>query len=68
MVKPWLTVGVIAFGIIVAIVGVVAYFRMYKNSVWTEKQHERNEPSAPSFFSPEEEAAAGDESTNTDKN
>ncbi|QHT59233.1 hypothetical protein GXP70_04120 [Paenibacillus lycopersici] len=35
MVSPWITTAVILFGIIVAIVGVVAYLRMYKSSAWS---------------------------------
>lgn len=35
MVSPWITTAVILFGIIVAIVGVIAYLRMYKSSAWS---------------------------------
>ncbi|NBD27528.1 hypothetical protein [Paenibacillus glycinis] len=35
MVSPWITTAVILFGIVVAIVGVFAYLRMYKSSAWS---------------------------------
>ncbi|GGD87100.1 hypothetical protein [Paenibacillus nasutitermitis] len=38
MVKEWVTVSVIAFGVIIAIVGVVAYLRMYKKVAWSSSQ------------------------------
>jgi uncharacterized protein YpmB len=44
MVNQWLTVSVILFGIIVAIIGVVAYLRMYKNSSWTFQQNQQRQP------------------------
>jgi len=36
MVSPWLTVAVILFGIIVSIVCVFAYLRVYRSGVWSE--------------------------------
>ncbi|WP_274648892.1 hypothetical protein [Paenibacillus humicola] len=61
MVKPWLTISVIAFGIIVAIAGVAAYIRMYRNgSMWTAEQPDRSKPSAPSVPASGEDKA-GDE-------
>jgi len=38
VVKEWVTVSVIAFGVIIAIVGVVAYLRMYKKIAWSSSQ------------------------------
>ncbi|SEO42084.1 hypothetical protein [Paenibacillus sp. OV219] len=35
MVSPWVTGAVILLGIIVAVAGVIAYLRMYKNSAWS---------------------------------
>ncbi|MBW7454537.1 hypothetical protein ACFOLF_15120 [Paenibacillus sepulcri] len=35
MVKEWVTISVIAFGVIIAVIGVVAYLRMYKKIAWT---------------------------------
>lgn len=35
MVSPWVTGAVILFGIIVAVTGVIAYLRVYKNSTWS---------------------------------
>ena len=51
VVSPWITTAVILFGIIVAIVGVVAYLRMYKSSAWsaaTTRSQEKELPGADS--------------------
>ncbi|WP_308637759.1 hypothetical protein [Paenibacillus silvisoli] len=44
MVHPWMTNTVILFGVIVAVVGVVAYFRVYKSSAWSATTTSRSQP------------------------
>ncbi|MBO7746646.1 hypothetical protein I8J29_20725 [Paenibacillus sp. MWE-103] len=56
VVSPWITTAVILFGILVAIVGVLAYLRMYKSSAWSA--------SAPR---PQERDIPGADSTENDK-
>ncbi|REE54728.1 hypothetical protein A8990_1784 [Paenibacillus taihuensis] len=63
MVSPWVTGAVILFGIIVAVTGVIAYLRMYKNSAWsamTSRSPESDPPETIIFKSQlrEESAAA----------
>lgn len=63
MVSPWVTGAVILFGIIVAVTGVIAYLRMYKNSAWsamTSRSPESDPPGTIVFKSKlrEESAAA----------
>jgi hypothetical protein len=66
MIKPWLTVSVIIFGIIVAIVGVVAYLRMYKSSMWYVPQSDRNKPAAPTEYKTSEQTKPEENSTDYD--
>ncbi|MBB3112660.1 hypothetical protein FHS18_004761 [Paenibacillus phyllosphaerae] len=56
MVSSWITTVVILFGVLVAIIGVFAYLRMYKNSTWSAPRS--NEQATPlSVFPPEDPAA-----------
>ncbi|MFC4098626.1 hypothetical protein [Paenibacillus xanthanilyticus] len=57
MVHPWVTTMVIAFGVLVAIIGVVAYLRMYKNSAWSPVGGKQAASRAAQAVPPEEEAA-----------
>lgn len=66
MVNPWITTVVIVFGIIVAIVGVIAYLRMYKNSAWSATRPDHNEPPVMELFSSSEQTSAALNSTEED--
>ncbi|BBH22737.1 hypothetical protein Back11_40820 [Paenibacillus baekrokdamisoli] len=66
MVNPWMTTFVIVFGIVVAIVGVIAYLRMYKNSAWSATRPEQNAPHSEEPFSPYEQLSAGVDPTDND--
>jgi hypothetical protein len=68
MVNQWLTVSVIIFGIIVAIVGVVAYLRMYKSSMWSVPQSDRNNKAAPTVYPPGEQSETEENSPQNDIN
>ncbi|MFC5649769.1 hypothetical protein ACFPYJ_11675 [Paenibacillus solisilvae] len=68
MVNPWITTVVIVFGIIVAIVGVIAYLRMYKSSAWSATRPDQEEPPIMELFSSSEQTSAGLNSTNNDTN
>ncbi|SDW68258.1 hypothetical protein [Paenibacillus sp. CF384] len=71
MVSPWMTNVVILFGIIVAIVGVVAYLRVYKNSAWSaassSNSRRTDQPSDNLMPSAEESAATIDQPVEDDK-
>ncbi|WP_143111692.1 hypothetical protein [Paenibacillus sp. BC26] len=62
---------VILFGIIVAIVGVVAYLRVYKNSAWSaaspSNSHRTDQPNEELIQSAEESAATRHETLEDDK-
>ncbi|RAP74461.1 hypothetical protein DL346_20535 [Paenibacillus montanisoli] len=63
---------VILFGVIVAVVGVVAYLRVYKNSAWStttpsSRPHPTDQANEDLRQSAEESAAAG-QSSEDDKN
>lgn len=64
MVHPWVTTMVIAFGILVAIIGVIAYLRMYKNSAWSPAGGKHAADHAVEALAGEEEAAS---TANNDK-
>ncbi|MBW7475991.1 hypothetical protein K0T92_14690 [Paenibacillus oenotherae] len=66
MVSPWVTICVIAFGILVAIVGVMAYLRMYKNSAWSTSRPQMQEPAPTVSEHSEERPANGAQLTDTD--
>ncbi|MFB9325829.1 hypothetical protein ACFFSY_07800 [Paenibacillus aurantiacus] len=63
MVHPWVTTMVIAFGILVAIIGVIAYLRMYKNSAWspTGSKHAAKQATAASAAEEEVPGAANND-------
>jgi hypothetical protein len=67
VVNPWITTVVIVFGIIVAIVGVIAYLRMYKKSAWSATRPEHDEPPLLELFSSKKQTSAGLNSTDDDK-
>ncbi|TYP70680.1 hypothetical protein [Paenibacillus methanolicus] len=58
MVHPWVTTMVIAFGILVAIIGVIAYLRMYKNSAWSPAGGKQAANRPAQAVPPEEEAVS----------
>lgn len=67
MVSPWVTICVIAFGIVVAIGGVMAYLRMYKNSSWPTSRPPVQDSKPAASEHPADQLAAGTELTDNDK-
>lgn len=61
MVNPWITICVIAFGILVAIAGVMAYLRMYKSSAWSASRPQAQDHTPTASEPSDDQLAAGTE-------
>lgn len=66
MVNPWITICVIAFGILVAIVGVMAYLRMYKSSAWSASRPQVQDDAPTASDHSDDQLAAGTEFTDNE--
>lgn len=50
MVQGWVTTLVLAFGIVVAIIGVIAYLRMFRKDRLSSTSHQPDDVSSPNVF------------------
>jgi hypothetical protein len=66
LVSPWITVSVIVFGIIVAVVGVAAYLRLYKKSGWSPARPEEHIDDPPVSVLPSSDQTTAIDSTEDD--